>query len=125
MLQQESSFVMANYSPLKSPTLPHLELMAALAATHLEKFITDSLQLCNNSIFIWTDSQVVLYWINSKKSLPQFVSSKVSEIHNTLPSASWRFCSTIGNPADLLTLMTNYSPPWSGFMAHPDNLWPE
>ena len=43
-------------APLKHPTLPRLELMAALTATHQAKFIIDSLQLHNTSVFIWTDS---------------------------------------------------------------------
>jgi len=133
-LQQETSFVMAKtrVAPLKRPTLPRLELMAALTATHLAKFIIDSLQLYNNSIFIWSDSQIALYWIHSKKSLPQFVSSRVSEIHSTLPSASWRFCSTDDNPADLLTRGITYDqlqssmmwlngPPW----LPSEGLWPE
>ena len=133
-LQQESSFVMAKsrVAPLKRLTFPRLELMAALTATHLAKFIIDSLQLHNTSVFMWTDSQIVLYWIHNKKTLPQFVSSQVSKIHNVLPSASWRFCSTNNNPADLLTrgitydqlqssLMSLKGPPW----LLSDNLWPE
>ena len=133
-LQQESSFVMAKsrVAPLKRPTLPRLELMAALTATHLAKFIIDSLQLHNTSVFMWTDSQIVLYWIHSKKTLPQVVSSRVSQIHNVLPSASWGFCSTNDNPADLLTrgitydqlqssLMWLKGPPW----LLSDNLGPE
>ena len=133
-LQQESSFVIkkTHVTPLKRPTLPRLEHMAALSATHLAKFIIESLQLQSNSVFVWTDSQIVLYWIHSKKSLPQFVSSRVSEIHTTLPSASWRFCSTNDNPADLLTRAITYDqllsssmwlngPPW----LLSNNLWPE
>ena len=44
-LQQETSFAMAktHVAPLKRPILPRLELMAALTATHLAKFIIDSL----------------------------------------------------------------------------------
>ena len=113
----------SHVAPPKRPILPRLELMAALTVTHLAKFIIDSLQLQNTSVFMWTDSQIVLYWIHSKKTFPQFVSSRVSQIHNVLPSASWRFCSTNDNPADLLTRGITYDqlqsfllwlkePPW-------------
>ena len=132
-LRQESSFVMAKtrVAPLKRPTLPRLELMAALTASNLAKFIIDSLQLHATPVFIWTDSQIVLHWIHSKKTLPQFVSSRVSVIHNVLPSASWRFCPSSDNPADLLTrgitydqlqssLMWLNGPPW----LLSDSLWP-
>ena len=46
-LQQETSFAMAktHVASLKRPTLPRLELMVARTATHLAKFIIDSLQL--------------------------------------------------------------------------------
>ena len=119
-------------APLKRPTLPRLELMAALTATHLAIFIIDTLRLHNIPVFIWTDSQIVLYWIHSQKTLPQFVSAQVSEIYNVLPSASWRFCSTNDNPADLLTrgitydqlqsfLMWLNGPPW----LLSENQWPE
>ena len=133
-LQQESSFVMmkSRVAPLKHPTLPCLELMPALTATHLAKFIIDSLQLYNTSAFMWTDSQIVLYWIHSKKTLPQFDSSRVSQIHDVLPSASWRFCSTNDNPADLLTRGITYDQLQSSLIwlkGRPwllsDNLWPE
>ena len=133
-LRQESSFVMAKtrVAPLKRPTLPRLELMAALTASHLAKFIIDSLQLHDTPVFIWTDSQIVLHWVHSKKTLPQFVSSRVTEIHNVLPSASWRFCSTNDNPADLLTRGITYDQLQSSLMwlngpswLLSDNLWPE
>ena len=130
-LRQESSFVMAKIrvTPLKRPTLPRWELMAALNSSSLA---IDSLQLHGTPVFIWTSSQVVLHWNHSKKTLPQFVSSLVSAFHNVLPSASWRFCSSSDNPANLLTRGITYDqlqsslmwlnrPPW----LLSDNLWPK
>ena len=95
-LQHQTSFIMAKtrVAPLKSPTLPRLELMTILTATRLVKFIITSLQLQNTPVFIWTDSQIVLYWIHSPKKLPQFISHRVSEIHQVVPSASWKYCPT-------------------------------
>ena len=52
---------------------------------------------------MWSDSQIVLYWIHSSKRLPQFVSHRVTEIQQSAPSTSWRYCPTSDNPADLLT----------------------
>ena len=105
LLQQQTSFVMAKsrVAPLKQCTLPRLELMAALVAARLAKFIISSLKLQRAPTFIWTDSQIVLYWIRSSKKLPQFVSHRVAEINQSIPSASWNYCSTNDNPADLLT----------------------
>ena len=72
-----TSFVIAKtrVAPIKQLTLPQLELMAALVATRLGKFVIDSLEnLYNNiSVHLWSDSQVVLHWIYSEKKLKQFV----------------------------------------------------
>ena len=102
--KQETSFVMAKsrVAPLKALTLPKLELMAALVATRLGNFIIHSLTLQQPFIYLWTDSQIVLHWIQSTKLLPQFVSHRVSEIKLTLPGAKWQYCPTSDNPADLL-----------------------
>ena len=71
--KQETSFVMAKsrVAPLKALTLPKLELMAEVVATRLSNFIIHSLTLQQPSIYLWTDSQIVLHWIQSTKSLPQ------------------------------------------------------
>ena len=105
LLQQQTSFVMAKtrVAPLKPCTLPRLELMATVVAARLAKFIITSLKLQGAPTYIWTDSQIVLYWIHSFKRLPQFVSSRVAEINQSIPSASWNYCPTNDNPADLLT----------------------
>ena len=102
--KQEISFVMAKsrVAPLKTLTLPKLELMATLVATRLGNFIIHSLSLQQPSIYIWTDSQIVLHWIQSTKSLPQFVTHQILEMKQTLPDATWRYCPTTDNPADLL-----------------------
>jgi len=44
-----------------------------------------------------------LYWIHSSKRLPEFVAHRVSEINPLLPFASWHYCLSSDNPADLLT----------------------
>ena len=105
MLQQQTSFVMAKnrVAPLKHCTLPRLELMTVLVAARLARFIISSLKLQSAPTYIWTDSQIVLYWIHSSKKLPQFVFHRVAEINQSTPSASWKYCPTNDNPADLLT----------------------
>ena len=93
---------------VKQLTLPQLELMAALVATRLGKFVIDSLaNLYNNiSVHLWSDSQVVLHWIYSEKKLKQFVAHRIQEITQTFPNTLWNYCPTGDNPADLLTRRT-------------------
>ena len=103
-LQQgmNSSLVMSKTraAPLKRLSLPKLELMAAVLATRLYLFITTSLNM-KSSAYLWSDSQIVLFWIDSKKKLKPFVNNRVSEIRSV--STPWRYCPSADNPADLLT----------------------
>ena len=70
-------------APIKSLTLPQLELMAALG---LGKFVVDSLGDCYQiSAHLWSDSQIVLHWIHSVKKLKQFVAHRIQEISRTFP----------------------------------------
>ena len=87
-------------APLKTLSMPKLELMAAVLAARLCVFITTSLNI-NCSVQLWTDSQIVLYWITSKRKLKPFVANRVNEIQSV--STSWWYCPSTDNPADLLT----------------------
>ena len=100
------SFMMARtrVAPLKSQTLPKLELMAATIAKRLAMFAQSSLTTLNElSVKLWSDSQIVLHWLNSQKRLKPFVASRVQEIIEEFPAATWRYVPTSDNPADLLT----------------------
>ena len=103
----QSSFIMSKtrVAPLKELTLPKLELMAAVVGTRLLKCILRSLLPIYTDIpfYMWSDSQIVLYWINSSKRLPQFVSHRITEIQQSAPAISRKYCPTKDNPADLLT----------------------
>ena len=88
-LDGQSSLVMSKtrVTPIKELTLPKLELMAAVIGTRLLKLILDSLSplWSGTPIHMWSDSQIVLYWIHSSKRLPQFVSHCVTEIQQSVP----------------------------------------
>ena len=100
-LQQgmDSSLVMSKSraAPLKQLSLPKLELMAAVLAARLCSFISSSLAI-DCSVTLWSDSQIVLFWITSKKKLKPFVSNRVSEIQSI--STMWRYCPSADNPTD-------------------------
>ena len=76
-----SSLVMSKsrVAPLKQHTLPRLELMAAVIAARLGSFVVDSLTH-NTVIHYWSDSQIVLCWLQSKKKLKPFIEHRVKEI---------------------------------------------
>ena len=60
--------------PLKSITLPRLELLAAVVGTQLLKLVLKALGSINiQHTTLWCDSQIVLCWIQSGKKMPIFV----------------------------------------------------
>ena len=131
--QDQVSFVVAKtrVAPLKLLTLPRLELMATLIATRLTRFVLDTLSLQDPPVYIWSDSQIVLHWVQGDKQLPAFVNHRVTEMKSQLPTANWRYCPTLENPADLLTRGTalqllRSSPLWQhgpSWLTTPDQ-WP-
>ena len=95
----------ARVAPIKTHSLPRLELMAAVTAARLCSYILTSLNT-SFSVCLWSDSQIVLSWIHSKKSLKPFVSHRVNEIRSI--STTWRYCPSADNPADLFTRGITY-----------------
>ena len=116
----EVTFVMAKncMAPLKSLTLPMLELLAAVVASRVAKITIDALKLQDTTIYFRGDSQIALHWLASTKALPQFVSRRVREIKEAFPSATWSYCPTQDNPANLLTCGVSFE-----FLSSPDSLW--
>lgn len=98
-----STFVIAKnrVAPVKELTLPRLELMAALLGARLANTVRKTIS--TKEVVYWSDSQIVLHWLKSKKLLKKFVSSRITEIHQLSSDGTWRYCNTRENPADLLT----------------------
>ena len=92
-------------APIKTQTLPRLELLAALLGVQLCEYLTKTLQLTKTKceVTYWSDSQIVLSWMSSTKQLPQFVCTRVHKIKEITSLNTWKFCPTSMNPADLLT----------------------
>ena len=103
---KHSSFVVAKtrVSPLKSQTIPRLELLSALLLARLMKNVTESLtsRLTLTTLRCFTDSQIALYWIKGTgKDWKPFIQNRVNEIRRLVPVECWGHCSGKDNPADI------------------------
>ncbi|XP_037930980.1 uncharacterized protein LOC119665804 [Teleopsis dalmanni] len=91
-------------APLKKQTLPRLELCAAVLAAELSARVKSDLQEKDQPVFLWTDSEIVLSWINSQSSSFQtFVANRVARIQTLTLSEQWRHVRSKDNPADVLS----------------------
>ena len=104
--EHKCTFVMAKskLAPIKTLTLPRLELSAALTAARLSKLVLHELDLPIERTFFWSDSVLTLQYIsNTSNRYKVFVANKVSEIHELTESEQWSHIAGDKNPADLLT----------------------
>ena len=98
----ELAFVLgkARVAPMKVMTVPKLELQAALLAARLKREICRALTVTVDKVFMWTDSTIVLQWINSTNKHPIFIANRVSEILENTSVDQWNHVATCDNPAD-------------------------
>lgn len=99
------SFVISRgrVSPIKSVTLPRLELLGALLCARLVTFVKCALHI-NVPVCCWTDSNVTLSWIKGDPlKWKRFVKNRVSEIQELTSTNDWYYCPGRDNPADLIS----------------------
>ncbi|GFX85053.1 integrase catalytic domain-containing protein [Trichonephila clavipes] len=91
-------------APLKTLTIPRLELSAALLLLRLVKKVVPILQLPIHKIWMWTDSTIALAWIKTEPhKLKTFVSNRVAEIQTLSKDCHWKHVSSKNNPANLIS----------------------
>ena len=91
-------------APIKTTILPRLKLCAASMLTKLYSADVQLLQMQFSKVCFWSDSTIVLNWINTQPhTLKTFVSNRVSEIQQKTEMHEWRHVPTHDNPADLIS----------------------
>ena len=82
-------------------TIPRLELVSTHMACNLISNVKSALKNQNvRSVTGWTDSTVVLCWLNRQGSYNQFVRNRVNKILER-DDINWQYVPTRDNPADL------------------------
>ncbi|GFR05228.1 integrase catalytic domain-containing protein [Trichonephila clavata] len=130
----ETSFICSKsrVAPLKSLTLPRLELTAVLLSARLAKQVSSCLKF-NANIYYWTDSLISYYWTcGDSSAIKPYVKNLVQEIQLLSDPSQWGHCPGKDNPADLISRGTSavklaqnelwwHGPPW--LKLAPDH-WP-
>ena len=98
----------AKVTPLKTLTIPRIELCAALLLTRLLSRVIGEFDAKRRRVHAWTDSQIVLAWLRSDPARwNTFEANRVGEIQREAPPAIWSHIPSKENPADLATRGTN------------------
>ena len=74
-------------APIKSLTIPKLELLGAHLLSRLMSRVSTTLELPNK--FYWCDSQIV------------FIKNRIAEIQNSTKTDFWNYIKSLDNRADI------------------------
>ncbi|XP_049304973.1 uncharacterized protein LOC125776523 [Bactrocera dorsalis] len=91
-------------APMKTLTVPRLELQAAVLGTRLMQCIRDEHSLNIKDCNLWSDSKTVIKWIQSEnRRYKPFVQHRIAEILASTSISNWRWIPTKHNVADEAT----------------------
>ena len=89
-------------SPIKTMTIPRLELTAATTSIKVSNLLKQELDIVPSQEHYWTDSQVVLGYIHNKtRQFHTFVANRIESIHNSSDVNQWHYVKSEHNPADV------------------------
>ena len=113
-------------TPKKYVTIPRLELVAAVLSVKIAALIRRELDIEWKNETFWTDSKVVLGYINNNtKKFKIFVANRIQQIHEGSKISQWRYVPSKMNPADDASrgLDANKNTSSSKWFKGPEFLW--
>jgi len=91
-------------APAQTTSIPRLELCAPVLASRAVAKIREEIDMEFNAITFYTDSKVVLGYIqNESRRFYVYVANRVQIIRGISSPSQWRYVDTSKNPADLST----------------------
>ena len=91
----------ARVSPTKVTTVPRLDLTAAVVAARTSVMLKGELEISNLQEHFWTDSKVVLGYVNNDaKRFHVFVANRIERIKSLTDPHQWHYVPSESNPAD-------------------------
>ncbi|XP_055632393.1 uncharacterized protein LOC129772888 [Toxorhynchites rutilus septentrionalis] len=121
-------------APLKTLSIPRLELKAAVLGVRLQASILEYHTFPVSRRFLWSDSTTVLAWIRSDhRRFHKFVSVRIGEILTLSDPQEWRWVQSKHNVADVATKWKNgpnleADSPWlrgPKFLYYGEQSWPK
>ncbi|GBM78279.1 hypothetical protein AVEN_46982-1, partial [Araneus ventricosus] len=90
-------------APVKTVTIPRLELLACLIGARLLSSVINDLKLCSVNIYCWTDSTTHCAGLQRDQNWGTFVQNRVREIRSLTSPTVWRHVPGTLNAADLVS----------------------
>ena len=89
-------------APKSPPTIPRLELCAALDLSNELTEVAEKLNVCEDDVFLYSDSMIVLVYLkNREKRFKKYVTRRINMILKLFDDSRWHYVNTSENPADI------------------------
>ena len=89
-------------APIKTISLPRLELNAAVLGVRLYVMIIKKINLPIQNVIFWTDSTLVLQYLrNQRHRFKVYVANRVTEILEMTTASQWHHIESKENPVDI------------------------